>query len=389
VTFLKQLAAVTMMGLRTMPQRLRLSIVIVIGMACVVAVTISILSLSTGIVGATEAIGRDDQAIVLSKGSQFEPNSSIPRDSVVTIGDAPGVKRDADGKPIVSAEFFATVPLTRKTDRTTVYLALRGIGPGFFVIHPEVKLISGRMFTSGKRELLVGANAHAHTSQTDLGERIRMAGGEWTVTGIYDSGGDGLANQSLADAATVMSAMRSNVFRSVWVQLQRPDLLQQFKTALTTNPALAVDVMSGTEFWDFVAKNNTQLLRMIGYVVGVIMGAGAAFAALNTMLSVVGTRSVEIATLRAIGFDGRAVVISVLMEALTLAAAGAVVGAAAAWIIFNGRPHEVGASAVSLAVTPSLMGYGIAYACVLGFIGGAIPAIRAATMPVTSALRAT
>jgi putative ABC transport system permease protein len=385
--FLNQLAAVTLMGLRTLPQRFGVSVVIVVGIACVVAVTISILSLSIGLARVANGTARADQVIVLSKGAQFEPASSIPRDNVVTISDAPGIKTGTDGKPIVSAQFFTFIPVNRKSDGLNVYVGLNGVGPNFFVIHPEVKLIAGRMFVPGRRELIVGSKLDV--AHFEPGGHILLPGGEWTVTGIYDGDGDIFESQVLGDAETVISAMRFNVFRSIWIQLQRPDLYEQFKRALTGNPALAVDVMTGTEFWGSVAKSNTQLLTVIAYVVGGIMGVGAAFAALNTMFSVVGTRSVEIATLRAIGFDGRVVVMSVLMEALTLAAAGAVIGAAAAWLVFNGKPHEMGAAAISLAVTPSLIAYGMAYACLLGFIGGLIPAIRAATMPVTSALRGT
>jgi putative ABC transport system permease protein len=387
VKVLNQLAAVTLMGLRTIPQRLSLSLVIVVGMACVVAVTISIMSLSISLFRSVNSTARPDEAMVLSKGAQFEPASSIPRDSLVAISDAPGIKKGADGKPIVSAQFFTFIPVNRKSDGVNTYVGINGVGPNFFVIHPEIRLVAGRMFVPGRRELVVGSKLHV--VHFDPGDHIRLPGGDWTVTGIYDGSDDIFESQTLADTETVISAMRTNVFRSVWVQLQRPDLYQQFKRTLETNPALSVDVKSAAEFWDSVATNNTRLFRMIAYVVGSIMGIGAAFAALNTMLTIVGTRSIEIATLRAIGFDGRVVVVSVLMEALTLAAAGAVIGAAAAWLVYNGKSHALGAQAISLAVTPGLIAYGVAYACLLGLIGGSIPAVRAAAMPVTSALRAT
>ena len=127
----------------------------------------------------------------------------------------------------------------------------------------------------------------------------------------------------------------------------------------------------------------------MAYVVGGIMGLGAMFGAMNTMYSAVGARSIEIATLRAIGFGAGAVVMSVLVEALLLALAGAAIGAAAAWIAFNGNLHMFGSLVFTLAVTPALVGLGVAFACALGFIGGLFPALRAARLPVAMALRGT
>ena len=376
------------MGLRAIPQRLGVSLVVVIGMACVVGVTISILSISTTYNRPINSTGRPDQALVISQGSQFENNSSIPRASLVTISNAPGIKKGTDGKLLVSPEFIQAVPVTKKRDGFRVYVGLRGIGPRFFDVHPEAKLIRGRMFMPGKRELIVGKGAAQEFSGLDVGGRLALPIGDWTVTGVFDSNGDILGTQLLGDADTVIAAMRLNVFRSVWVLLQRPDAFDQFKHALTTDPTLNVDVETGPEFWQVVSKGLGSLLTLVAYGVGGIMGLGAVFAALNTMYSVVSTRSVEIATLRAIGFDGRVVVTSVLIEAMGLAGAGAVIGAAVAWFAFNGNPHVAGQVVINLTITPSLMAHGVAYACGLGFIGGLLPALRAATIPVTSALRA-
>ena len=389
MNFLTQLAAVTVMGMRAIPQRLGASVVIVIGMACVVAVTISILSLSIGFMRAVTSTARPDQAIVLSQGSLVEGESAIPRGSVLTIIDAPGVKRDVDGRPLASAEFFINVPVPKKRDGLNVYIGLRGIGPKFLKLHPDIRLISGRLFVPGHRELIVGKAAEEQFAGLEVGNHILLPAGAWTVTGIYDSHGDMFDSELLGDAETVIPALRYNVFSAVWVLLGRPDAFAQFKHALTTNPTLGVDVMTGTEYWQSISKDLTPILTMVAYVVGGIMGLGAIFAALNTMYTVVSTRSVEIATLRAIGFDGRVVITSVLMESLSLALVGAVIGAGIAWFAFNDAPHVAGQIVISLTVTPALMGRGIVYACALGFIGGLLPAIRAATVPVTSGLRAT
>jgi putative ABC transport system permease protein len=389
MNFLTQLAAVTLMGMRAIPRRLGASTVIVIGMASVVAVTISILSLSIGFMRAVTSTARDDQAIVLSQGSLVEAESAIQRDRVLTIIDAPGVKRDVDGQPIASPEFLINVPVPKKRDGLEVYIGLRGIGPKFFKLHPDIKLVSGRLFVPGHRELIVGKAAEEQFAGLEVGNHIALPAGDWTVTGIYDSHGDMFDSELLGDAETVIPALRYNVFSAVWVLLARPDAFAQFKHALTTNPTLGVDVMTGPEYWQSVSKDLTPILTMVAYVVGGIMGLGAIFAALNTMYTVVSTRSVEIATLRAIGFDGRVVITSVLIESLSLAVVGALIGAGIAWFAFNDAPHVTGQIVISLTVTPALIGQGIIFACTLGFIGGLLPAIRAATVPVVSGLRAT
>jgi putative ABC transport system permease protein len=175
----------------------------------------------------------------------------------------------------------------------------------------------------------------------------------------------------------------------VTVMLEKPESLEQFKAAVTTNPTLAVDVTRETQFVADQSKELNTFLTLIAYVVGGIMGLGATFGALNTMYSAVSARATEIATLRAIGFSGAAVVASVLAEALVLAVLGAAIGAAAAWIVFNGNLHTIGGLVFRLAVTPELVAFGIGFAFTLGFIGGLFPAIRAASLPVADALRAT
>src|SRR5258708_6081781 len=385
----RQIVAVTAMGLRAIPDRLGASVVIVIGMALVVAVSISILSMSVGFMRTVHNTGRIDRVIVLSKGSQFEFASEISRDNVPTIADAPGIKIGGDGKPIVSAEYLAAVLLTKKSDGLDAYVSLRGIGPQAFALRPEIKLVSGRMFQSARHELIVGQSALAQFAGLEVGAQVPLQDGDWTITGSFESHGDEHESELLADSETVLSAMRANTFHSVTAMLERPESLEQFRTALTTNPTLAVDVTRETEFLASQSKYLNTFLTMISYVVGGIMGLGATFGALNTMYSAISARAVEIATLRAIGFSGAAVIASVLAESLVLAVSGAAIGAIAAWIAFNGNLHAVGGLVFRLAVTPGLIGLGLGFAFTLGFVGGLFPAIRAARLPVADALRAT
>ena len=376
------------MGLRTIPERMGASLVIVVGMTLVVAVTISILSMSVGFMRTVHNTGRIDRAIVLSRGSQFEFASAISRDNMLSIGDAPGIKTAGDGKRIVSAEYLGAVLVTKKSNGLDAYVTLRGVGPEAFALRPEVRLVSGRMFQPARHELIVGKSALAQFEGLELGSQVPLPEGDWTITGIFESNGDEHESDLMADSETVLSAMRANTFHSVTVMLQSPESFEQFQTAITTNPALGMDVTRETQFLIEQSKYLNTFLTLIAYVVGGIMGLGAAFGALNTMYSAVSARAMEIATLRAIGFSGTAVVASVLIESLALALLGAAIGTVVAWIAFNGNLHAVGGLVFRLTVTPSLVGLGFGFALTLGFLGGLFPAIRAASLPVADALRA-
>jgi putative ABC transport system permease protein len=386
---IRQIVAVTAMGLRALPDRVGASLVIVFGMGLVVAVTISILSMSVGFMRTVHETGRSDRAIVLSHGSQYEFGSSISRDNVIAIGDAPGIRIAGDGKPIVSAEYLASVLVAKKSDGLDAYVSLRGVGPEAFALRPEIRLVSGRMFRSARHELIVGKSALAQFEGLEVGSQVPLPEGDWTITGSFESNGNEHESELLADSETLLSAMRANTFHSVTVMLERPDSLEQFRAAITTNPTLQVDITPEPQFLAAQSKYLNTYLTMIAYVVGGIMGLGATFGALNTMYSAVSARAIEIATLRAIGFSGVAVVASVLAESLVLAVSGAAIGAIAAWVAFNGDLHAAGGLVFRLAVTPSLAALGIGFAFILGFVGGLFPAIRAASLPVADALRAT
>ena len=385
----RQIAAVTMMGLRAVPDRVGASLVIVIGMALVVAVTISILSLSVGFMRTVHNTGRTDRAIVLSHGAQYEFASAISRDNMLTLADAPGIKLGDDGKPIVSAEYLTAVLVTKKGDGLDAYVSLRGVGAKASALRPEMQLVSGRTFLRGRHELIVGKSALAQFAGLEVGSQVPLPDGDWTITGSFESNGDEHESELLADSETLLSTMRANTFHSVTVMLENPESLEKFRAAAATNPTLSVDVTRETLFVADQSEELNTFLTMIAYLVGGIMGLGATFGALNTMYTAISARAMEIATLRAIGFSGIAVAISVLAESLLLAVSGAAIGAVVAWILFNGNLHAVGGLVFRLAVTPSLVALGLGFAFTLGFVGGLFPAIRAARLPVAQALRAT
>lgn len=391
----RQIGAVTAMNFRSLPQRIGTSIVIVIGIAGVVGVLVSVLAMSTGMLETMEHSGRDDRAIVLRNGSASEAGSALSRDAARLVADAPGIKRDANGKPIASAETLRLLNLFRKEDNAEVAVALRGVGPQVLALRPEIKIIEGRMFRPAVTELIVGKAAHAGFKGLNVGDQITTRGATWTVVGVFTTGGDAHESGLMTDAETLLAADQRGGFQSVTVLLDSPAAFQRFKDALTSNPALAVDVSREREYYLRQSETMGQVIYVIAYVVGGIMAVGAIFSALNTMYSAVSARLREIATLRAIGFGATAMVASVLAEALLLALIGGAIGAAIAWLFFNG--HQVGTSAggtasahliFELSVTPTLIATGIVWACAIGLIGGLFPAVRAARLPVATALRA-
>ncbi len=392
---IKQILSVTAMNFRSLPQRLGTSLVIVIGIAGVVAVLVSVLAMSTGMIQTIERSGRDDRAIVMRNGSTAEMQSAITRDSVRLIMEGEGIKRDDAGNPIASAEGLRLVSLYRKEDNAEVFAAFRGVGPQVLAVRPEIEIIEGRMFNPAVNEMIVGKSAHAQFKGLNVGDRVLTRGATWTVVGVFASGGD--ANESLlmADYDTILSTEQRTDFQSVHVMLESPEAFQRLKDSLTTNPSLAVDVQREREYNQQQSQTISKFIKIVAYIVGGIMAVGAIFSALNTMYSAVSARVQEIATLRAIGFGSTAMVISVLAEALVLALIGSLIGSALAWVFFNGNTVSTSAGGgvgthliFQLAVDSQLVVTGIVWACAIGIIGGLFPAVRAARLPVATALRA-
>jgi len=380
------------MNLRSVPQRLGSSSVIVVGIAGVVAVLLSLFALTRSLSGAVLATGSPDRVIVLRAGATGEFSSTLLVDAVATIKDAPGIARTDDGKPAATADFVAAVNLLRKEDGARAGLAVRGVDPSVMAVRPEIKIVSGRSFTPGLRELIVGRSALGEFQNVAIGDEVLLRDGRWTVVGVFESGADANESGFMTDSATLLSAYQRTAVNSVTVRLTSPGAYETLKTALTTNPTLSVSVERETDFYRRQSQEANQIFGLVGIAVGVFMGLGAIFAALNTMYSAVSARAREIATLRAIGFGATGVIASVLVEALILALIGAVVGAAISWLLFNGNTVNLGDSTGSIVfkmqVTPALLLLGVLLACSVGLIGGLLPALRAARLPVATALRA-
>jgi putative ABC transport system permease protein len=389
----KQLAAVISMSLQTLPQRLGESSVIVIGIAGVVAVLVSVLAMGAGFRHTLAGTGRADRVIILRGGSDAELNSSLTRSDVDTISNAPGLAKDSSGKALLSSELVTVVNVPKIDTGTDANVTLRGVGLKLSEVRPELKIVEGRMFRPAVRELIAGEGAAKQFRGLVPGSVLRLRNADWTVTGVFTSNADVHESELLADVDTVGSSLERNLYSSAVALLTTPADFAKFKDALTTDPQLKVDVQREPDYYAAQSKQLTQIINVVGKTVAIIMAIGAMFGALNSMYSAVSARGLEIATLRAIGFGALPVLLSVIIEALLLSLIGGCIGAALAWLFFNG--HSVStlgggfAQVVfQLTVTRALIITGIIWACIIGLLGGFFPALRAARLPVAEALRA-
>jgi putative ABC transport system permease protein len=393
MNFFSQTLAIAAMNLRNIPRRLGNSLVIVIGIAGAVGVFIPILAMSISFRATIEGDGNDARAIVLTHRATAESDSSLTREEVTTIMDYPQVRRDSRGRPVASGEVILVAPVSRKRDHSDVNVTLRGVGEQYFAMRPELKLRSGRMFESGKQELVVGAGAVSQFDGLGIGESLRLQDGDWKVVGIFAGGNGARESEVVADALTVMSAYKLNSFNSLSVTLRSPRELAAFNDAVELSSKSILVARGEREYLATASESVNRVLRVVGYSIGSIMALGALFSALNSMYSAVAARSVEMATLRALGFSSLAVAGGVLFEALLLAFIGAAVGAAFAYALFDGATISTLGGAVwdsqlvySLAITPALTIGAVLLACAVGLFGGLLPAIRAARANIAGAL---
>lgn len=386
----RQIGLVTLMNIRSIPQRLASSCVVVVGIAGVVGVLVSVLAMSTSLTETMSNTGSADRLLVMRDGANFESASFLPADVVQTILNTPGIARTDEGEIVASREMVTAVNLARKSDGSTAGLSVRGISELGFRVRREIKLIEGDLFRSGLREVIVGRAAQAEFRGLEIGDEVGLHDSSWKVVGVFESG-DIHESGLFTDTTTLLSAYQRTSVNTVVVVLDSGTQFDEFEAALTDNTTLSVDIVLETEYYQRASESITAVLFFVTNIVGAIMALGALFGALNTMYSAVSARGAEIATLRAMGFGASGVVASVLAEALLLSLVGALVGAAFSWLFFSGNMISVGGTLSSvvfeLQVTPQLLGVGIVWACAVGFLGGLFPAIRAVRIPIASALR--
>ena len=379
-------------NLRSVKARWASAIVAVAGIGGTVGVFVAMLSLAHGFRATLVASGSPDNALILRGGATSEITSGVGLDSVKIIQDAPGIARGADG-PLVTAEAVLMAPIPLLSTGTDANVEIRGVSPNVLEIRKQVKIVQGRMFSPGLAEVVVGKNANTTYSGLTLGNTIRLGTLQWKVVGIFDAGGSSFDSEVWADPHLLTGAYNrpDTFFQSVTVHLTSPDSLQVLKDAISADPRLNLDVTREVDYYAKQSTNMTRLITTLGGFVAFIMAIGAVFGALNTMYSAVADRGREIATMRALGFGGPSVVFSFLIEALLISFVGGLLGCVAV-LRLNGITTSTinfqtfSNLAFAFKITPSLLVEGIIFALVMGVLGGLFPAVRAARLPVATAL---
>lgn len=395
INWFSQVFSITGSFLKSLPERRGMAIAAIVGIAGVVTVLVGVLSIAEGFRRAMTVSAARDVALVLRSGADTEMTSGLVREETRLIADAPGLARNAAG-PLASAELFVIINLPKRSTGTDANVPLRGISPAAFDVRGNIELVAGRRFEPGRNEVMVGAGAARHFAGLDLGNTIRVGQNEWTVVGIFSAAGSVAESEIWTDAAVLQPAyQRGDSYQAVYAKLQSPESFQEFSDALTANPQLNVKVVRQTDFYSEQSSMVTAFIRSIGVTIAGLMALGALFGALNTMYSAVSARTREIATLRALGFGSGAVIVSVLLESLMLALAGGLVGAAIAYLAFDGFTASTinwqtfSQVAFAFTVSPELLTRAIVWAAWIGLLGGFFPAIHAARIPIATGLRET
>jgi putative ABC transport system permease protein len=390
---LLQILAITGVNLRSIRQRPGASAVAVIGIVGVVIVFVAVLSIAEGLRAAMQAAGDPDTVLVLRAGSDTEMTSGFYLEHVRAIAEAPGVAHDG-AEALASPELLVVVNAPLRRSGVDANVPLRGVLPIAFKVHDRVKIIAGRNFTPGRNEIIVGRAALRQYTGLDVGSTVHWGQNTWQVVGIFEDHRSVSEGEIWCDARVAQPVYhRNNSYQSVSVKLASREQFGALKDALTTDPRLTVIVEHQSEYYAQQSEDLQRVIRSVGFVIAGLMGVGAVFAAVNTMYTAVASRTREIATLRALGFGGVPVVVSVLAEAICLSLIGGVIGGAIAWAAFDGfqtstmNVQSLSQLSFGFAVTPRLLGEGLFYAIVMGLLGGLLPAIRAASIPVVIALR--
>ena len=389
---LSQILAITGVNLKSIPERWGPSLVIIVGLAGVVAVFTALLAMGEGMNATLADTGRSDNALVLRGGSDSELASSLSRDEANLIKLAPGIRKGADGKPLASAELIVIAELFKIGETVNgSNLTVRGVEPTAFALRPALKIVEGRQFKPGLRELVVGRGVSQEFDDAQIGKTLRMRGSDWTVVGVFESR-DAYESELWTDAEVAQSSFGRNGYSSVLAGVQDEKAIKSLDAALKADQRLNLAVLSQQEYFSAQSKQFRTLIAWAGGLVTVLMAIGAIFAALNSMFAAIATRAKEIATLRAIGFGGFPVLVSVMIEATALALAGGVLGALIAYALFNNLSVSTSGAnftqvVFAFKVTPELVGIGLAISVAVGLIGGLIPAAMAARQSVTTALR--
>ena len=391
--FLSQLAAVTGLTVRTLPRRAGSSAIAVVGVAGVVIVLVAVLSIAEGFRAAMAEAGSADTAIVMRGGSDSELSSLLLLTDARVVKDGPGVRRAGD-RAVGSAELFVIVDVAKRTTGTAANVPLRGVEPEAFAVRDHLRVVEGRPFEFGTGEVIVGRAASGQFDGIELGDTPRWGNADWRVVGIFETGGTAAESEIWGDMRVVQSVYgRGDDVSAVYAKLESAAAFDGFRDALERDPRLNVVVERESDYYAAQSQALRAIITTIGTGIAALMAVGAVFGAINTMYAAVANRTREIATLRALGFRNTPVILSVVSESILVCAAGGLVGGAAAYWGFNGYQtatlnwQTFSQVAFAFRVTPELLAHGVAWSVAMGVAGGILPALRAARLPISAALK--
>ena len=381
-------------NVRSIAARWKTAIVSILGIAGTVGVFVAMLAMARGFQATLIASGSASNSIVRRAGASSEMDSGVSLDQARVVADAPQVARNAEGVPLASPEMVVIGAFQLIKSGTDANTQIRGMTPLVLEVRPSVKIADGRFFNPGLAELVVGSNAVQTYRGLELGSSMSFGGQDWKVVGIFDAGGSAFDSEIWCDHTVLAQTFDrpTNVYSSITVRLNSPTDFDAFKDALTSDPRLTVQVEREAEYYERQSQMVSTLIRVLGFLVAFVMAIGAVFGALNTMYSAVAARAREIATMRALGFGGGSVVLSFMFESLLISLIGGILGCIAA-LPLNGFTagtmnwQTFSHLAFAFRVTPGLLMAGIVFALFMGFVGGVLPAVRAARLQVAHALR--
>ncbi|MYF78167.1 MAG: ABC transporter permease [Acidobacteria bacterium] len=392
-SFIRQCQAVTRYNLETIWERRAVSVVAIFGIAGVVGVMVAVLSMAAGFRAVVTGQARDDVAVVLRSGATGASDSILNHQDIQVLWEAPGVARGPDG-PLVSPELFVIIDRKKIGAGTDANVPLRGVEAAGFALREQFEIVEGRNFEPGRNEVIVGDGAAGAFEGLQVGDRIDVGRASWEVVGRFTTGG-GVAESEIWTDNRILQQMyqRGNSWNIALVRLRDAEAFEGFEQALTDDPRVSLGAERQTTHMAAQSEPIEAFISVVGWIIVVMMSAGAVFAALNTMYAAVSSRSREIATLRALGFSRLPVVVSVMIESLVFGLIGAAAGGAASWLLFDGfRAATINWASFSqvafaFQVTPELLVQGTTLALVIGAIGGFLPAVGAARRSVVGALR--
>ena len=362
------------------------------GMALVVFVFTSILMLAQGLQTTLVETGSYENVIAIRKGASTEVQSGVDRLQASILETIPEVATGADGERLVAKEVVVLITLPKRGTSKPSNVMIRGVGRASLALRPQVRMIEGRLPRSGSSEIIAGQGVAKRFQGAGVGETLRFGVRDWMVVGIFDAGNTGFNSEIWGDVDQLMQAFRRPVYSSVLFKLYDAALFDQVRKRIENDPRLTVEVKRENRYYLDQSEMMAKFLRILGISLTVIFSLGAIIGAMITMYSAVANRTAEIGTLRALGFQRRNILYAFVLEAMLLGLIGGCAGLFFAsflqlFTISTLNFQTFSELAFSFTLTFDIAFNALSFALIMGFAGGVLPAVRAARMNITDALR--